>query len=146
MLGEPDPTVTAAGGLVLVAEVDRVLGVAGAIDVAVGPIKRRRQGHGAGGVLLSLAESILAGGDFLCDVDVMRADAAGASVRAVAEPPASTTIIGLTQRFIPGQVAGLEGANATLVRRAWAALPDKRRAGLAKTRPTLDLDPTDVDV
>ena len=146
VLGEPDPTVTSAGGLVLIAELDRVLGVVDAVDASVGPIKKRRQGHGAGGVLLSLAESILAGGDFLCDVDTRRADAAGAAVRAVADPPASTTIIGLTKRFTASQIAGLEQANATLVARAWAALPDKRRDVLAATRPTLDLDPTDVEV
>lgn len=146
VLGEPDPTVTAAGGLVLVAEVDRVLGVVEAIDAAVGPIKKRRQGHGAGGVLLSLAESILADGDFLCDVDIMRADVAGAAVRAVSAPPASTTIIGLTKRFSAEQLAGVEAANATLIGRVWAALPDGRRRVLGRARPTLDVDPTDIEV
>ena len=146
VLGEPDPTVTGAGGLILIAELDRVLGIADTIDGAVGPIKERRQGHGAGGVMLALAESILAGGDFLCDVDVMRADAAGARVRAVATPPASTTVIGLTKRFTAGQIAGLEKANATLVGRVWAALPAVRRDAFARGRPTLDLDPTDVEV
>ena len=106
-MGEPDPTVTSAGGLVLIAELDRVLGIVDAVDASVGPIKTRRQGHGAGGVLLSLAESILADGDFLCDVDTRRADVAGAAVRAVASPPASTTIIALTKRFTAAQIAGL---------------------------------------
>lgn len=146
VLGEPDPTVTSAGGLVLIAELDRVLGIVDAVDAAVGPIKTRRQGHGAGGVLLSLAESILADGDFLCDVDTRRADVAGAAVRAVADPPASTTIIALTKRFTAAQIAGLEQANATLIGRAWAALPEERRHALERTRPTLDLDPTDIEV
>ena len=146
VLGEPDSPVTGAGGLVLIAELDRVLGIGDTIDKAVGRIKKRRQGHGAGGVLLALAESILAGGDFLCDVDVMRTDAAGARVRAVTKPPASTTIIGLTRRFTADQIAGLETANATLVRRAWTALPAGRREALGRARPTLDLDPTDVEV
>ena len=146
VLGEPDPTVTSAGGLVLIAELNRVLGVVDALDKAVGPIKKRRQGHGAGGVILSLVESILAGGDFLCDVDTRRADTAGSAVRAVACPPASPTIIGLTKRFTATQIAGLEQANATLIARAWAALPAKRRTAVAETRPTLDIDPTDVEV
>ena len=146
VLGEPDPTVTSAGGLVLIAELDRVLGIVDAVDASVGPIKTRRQGHGAGGVLLSLAESILADGDFLCDVDTRRADVAGAAVRAVASPPASTTIIALTKRFTASQIAGLEQANATLIGRAWAALPDGRRHALEAARPTLDLDPTDIEV
>ena len=49
---------TSAAGLVLIAELDRVLGIADAVDEAVGAIKGRRQGHGAGGVILALAESI----------------------------------------------------------------------------------------
>lgn len=146
VLGEADPTVTGAAGLVLIAELDRVLGVVDAIDEAVGPIKQRRQGHGAGGVLLSLAESILAGGDFLCDVDAVRADIAGGAVRAVSAPPASTTIIGLTKNFSADQIAGIEKANAVLVGRAWASLPAKRRSAVTATRPTLDLDPTDIEV
>lgn len=91
MLGEPDPTVTPAAGFVLVAELERVLGVTAAIDAAVGPIKARRQGHGAGGLVLALAEMMLAGGDFLCDLDTTRADQAGAPLRAVAHPPATTS-------------------------------------------------------
>lgn len=146
VLGDPDPTVTPAGGLVLIAELDRVLGVIDVVDETVGSIKKRRQGHGAGGVILALAESILVGGDFLCDVDTRRADTAGAAVRAVACPPASTTIIGLTKRFTPEQILGLEQANATLIARAWAVLPSKRREAVTMTRPTLDLDPTDVEV
>ena len=76
-------SITSAAGAMLVSEVDRVLGVAAVIDAAVGPIKSRRQGHGAGGLMLSLAEMMLTGGDFLADLDVRRADEAAAGLRAV---------------------------------------------------------------
>jgi hypothetical protein len=146
VLGEPDPSLTSAAGVMLVAEVDRVLGVVSAIDTAVGPIKSRCQGHGAGGLLLSLAEMMLTGGDFLCDLDGGRADEAGAELRAVPDPPASTTAAQLARRLGEDQVAGIEAAVATLVGRAWEALPARRRVALRGQAPTIDLDPTDIEV
>lgn len=146
MVGEPDPTVTPSAGLVLVAELDRVLGVVGTIDGAVGPIKGRRQGHQAGGLLLALAESMLAGGDFLCDLDVARSDVAGCPLRAVAEPPASTTAIGLAKRFDAAHFSGVEAAMGSMAARAFGLLPADRQDRLRATPPTLDLDPTDVEV
>lgn len=137
---------TPAAGLVLVAELNRVLGVVATIDAAVGPIKVRRQGHQAGGLLLSLAESMLIGGDFLCDLDVLRADAAGRALRAVADPPASTTAIGLARRLGATDFAQVEAALATMASRAFSLLSAERRAGLEAVAPTLDLDPTDVEV
>jgi hypothetical protein len=141
-----DPNLTPAAGLALVAELDRILGIAKVIDEEVGPIKARAQGHGAGGLLLSMAECMLAGGDFMCDLDVRRADRAGAELAAVASPPASTTFIALSKRFGEGELAGVEAANAALVKRAFAGLPRRARRGLARRRPTIDLDPTDVEV
>ena len=44
VVGQDDPSLTPAAGLVLVAEVDRILGVAATIDSYVGSIKARRQG------------------------------------------------------------------------------------------------------
>jgi hypothetical protein len=146
VLGDPDPSVTPTAGVVLVAEVDRVLGVAATIDAAVGPIKSRRQGHGAGGLLLSLAEMMLTGGDFLADLDVRRADEAAAVLRAVPDPPASTTAAQLARRLDDDDVAGIEAAVGTLVGRVWEALPRQRRAELRAQRPTIDLDPTDIEV
>lgn len=137
---------TPAAGLVLVAELNRVLGVVTTIDAAVGPIKARRQGHQAGGLLLSLAESMLVGGDFLCDLDVLRADAAGRPLRAVADPPASTTAIGLARRLDADDFAQVEAAMATMASRAFSQLSLERRARLEGVAPTLDLDPTDVEV
>src|SRR5664280_2005876 len=99
-----DPTLTPNGGLALVAETCRVLDVIDTIERHVGPIKARRRGAGAGELLVGLAECMLAGGDFFTDLDPMRADVAGAQLRAVAEPPASTTAVGLGRRFGPDQL------------------------------------------
>ena len=141
-----DPTLTPNGGLALVAETCRVLDVLDTIDRRVGPIKARRRGVGAGQLLVGLAECMLAGGDFFADLDTMRADVAGAQLRTVAAPPASTTALGLARRFGPAQVAGLRAAQAELVGRGVAAVPRERRRALLGVRPTIDLDPTDVEV
>jgi hypothetical protein len=121
VIGDDDPSPTRHAGLALVAELDRVLGIAPAIDAAVGPIKARRQGLGAGGLVLAAAEMMLAGGDFMADLDVQRDDTAGRALRAVPEIPSSPTFIGLTQRFDAAVFAGIEAANARLVARWFAA-------------------------
>ena len=46
-----------------------------------------------------MAESMLAGGDFMCDLDTLRSDTAGAVLRAVPDAPAPTTFIALARRF-----------------------------------------------
>ena len=96
--------------------------------------------------MVSLAETMLAGGDFLCDLDHQREGAAGLRLRAVPDVPASTTVIGLGQRFDGKARAHVERANAKLVKGAFALLPEKRRASLVAQRPTIDLDPTDIEV
>lgn len=146
VVGRDDPSLTPAAGLVLVAEVNRVLGVADAIDGEVGPLKARKRGLSAGALVLSAAESMLAGGDFMVDLDHRRADRAGAALRAVPEPPASTTFIACGRRFNDEALAGVEAAMGLLVRRWFATLPESRREALAEERPTVDLDPTDVEV
>jgi hypothetical protein len=146
VVGRDDPSLTPAAGLVLAAEVDRVLGVADAIDALVGSLKTRKRGLSAGELVLSAAESMLAGGDFMVDLDHRRADQAGAALRAVPEPPASTTFIAYGRRFNDEALAGVEGAMGLLVRRWFAALPEGRREALVAERPTIDLDPSDVEV
>lgn len=145
VVGPDDPTLTPNGGLVLVAEVDRILGVATTIDSFVGAIKTRRQGLSAGELVLSMAECMLAGGDFMVDLDHLRADEAGADLRAVPQPPASTTFIALAQRFDDVALGDLGDGVGTLVAKAFAAYPEPRRAKLAAVRPTIDLDPTDIE-
>lgn len=145
VIGRDDPKLTEAAGLVLVAEVDRVLGVAETIDAWVGRIKERDQGLTAGELVLSAAETMLAGGDFMVDLDHDRADEAGARLRAVPEVPASTTFNALARRFDEVRIRDLESGVGALAARAFAAYPDHRRAELAAVRPTIDLDPTDVE-
>jgi hypothetical protein len=146
VVGADDPTLTPNAGLVLVAEVDRILDVAATIDSFVGRIKARRQGLSAGELVLSMAECMLAGGDFMADLDHLRADGAGAALRAVPEPPASTTFAALARRFDAVALADLGHSVGALVAKAFAACPEARRAGLVAQHPTIDLDPTDVEV
>jgi hypothetical protein len=145
-LGDPDPSLTPRAGLHLVAEVDRILSVTGAIDAHVGPIKARDRGLSCGELLVSVAETMLGGGDFMCDLDHQRVDPVGAALRAVPAIPASTTFIGLSKRFDDEVFAGIEGAMGELVARWFTALPATRRDRLMAERPTIDLDPTDVEV
>ena len=63
-----DPNLTPAAGLLTVAELDRVLGMVQTVDEAVGSLARpaaRGKPYTAGEVVLSFAESQLAGGDFI---------------------------------------------------------------------------------
>ena len=64
-IGAPDPALTPNAGLAAVTELCGRLGVIGALDAAVGPIKQRERGFGAGELLAGLAAAQLAGEDFL---------------------------------------------------------------------------------
>lgn len=146
VLGQADPSLTPRAGLKLVAEVNRILSVADTLDGHIAPIKKRNRGLSAGKLVLSIAETMLGGGDFLTDLDHQRVDEAGQAVRAVPEVPASTTVIDLGKRFSPEVLAGVEAGVGDLVGRWFDALDHDRRARLVAARPTIDLDPTDVEV
>jgi hypothetical protein len=141
-----DPTQTPNAGLLLVAELADRLDLVGTLDRHIGKIKQRRRGLSGGGLMVALAESMLVGGDFLCDLDTLRADQAGAAPRTVARPPAPTTAAGLARRFGPAQLAGIEAGLAEVTARAVGLLGEARRHGLQAVRPTVDLGPTDVEV
>lgn len=85
--GPADPNLTPRAGLRLVAEVDRILEVTATIDARVGSTTARRRGLSAGKLVLSMAETMLAGGDFMVDLDHQRGDLAGAPLRALPEIP-----------------------------------------------------------
>jgi hypothetical protein len=94
------------------------LGVIGALDAAVGPIKRRDRGLAAGELLAGLAAAQLAGEDFLVGLDRQRADAAGQQIAPV-PGLSSITAAGLARRITPRQwqavergVAGGHGTDA----------------------------------
>ena len=141
-----DPTQTPDAGLLLVAELADRLDLVGTLDRHVGEIKQRRRGLTGGQLVMALAESMLVGGDFLCDLDTLRADMAGAALRTVACPPAPTTAAGPAHRFGPAQLRGIQAGLAAVTARAVGLLPAPRCQGLAAVRPTVDLDPTDVQV
>ncbi len=96
--------------------------------------------------MLSMAETMLAGGDFMVDLDHQRGDLAGAPLRAVPEIPASATFIGRAKRFDEKVFSGIEEATGELVGRWFAHLSDTSRAKLVALRPSIDLDPTDVEI
>ena len=78
-IGAPDPALTPNAGLAVITELCGRLGVIGALDAAVGPVKQRDRGFGAGELLAGIAAAQLAGEDFLTGLDRQRADAAGQS-------------------------------------------------------------------
>jgi hypothetical protein len=141
-----DPSLTGAAGMVCVSEAVRALGLIEAIDAFTGPIKQRNRGLGAGEFVVSLAECLLAGGDFLADLDRGRADVAGSALRAVAAPPASTTARTLAQRFGPDELAGIEAAWVETTARAVELCEPADRDRLRGERPTVDVDSTEIEV
>jgi len=144
-VGAPDRALTANAGLAAVTELCDRLGVAEELDAAVGPIKQRHRGFGAGELLCGIAAAQLAGEDFLTGLDRQRADAAG---QLIAPVPglASTTAAGLARRFTPAQWEAVETGLAAVTGRMLDLLPADRAAALAGGPVTIDLDTTDVEV
>ena len=145
VLGRDDPSVTGRAGVVLVAEVERVLGVSGVFDSGVAEIRGKGSGYSAGGLLLATAEAMLCGADFMADLDDVRADVAAARLRAVPTPSACWFAV-LARRFDDDRITQVEVAMGALVARWWDTLSPSRRAEIAAGRVTIDLDTTDVEV
>jgi hypothetical protein len=144
-IGAPDASLTSASGVVAVAELVGRLGVTAALDDAVGEIKQRDRGLSAGEFLVAVAQAQAFGAQFWTGLDRRRADTAGEALSAVATP-ASTTAVGLAERFGPAQVAGIEEGIGEIVGRVVGLLPAGRRAVLRAGTVTIDLDGTDVEV
>ncbi len=143
--GAPDVSLTGCSGLVAVTELVDRLGVTQTLDRAVGAIKQRARGLSAGGLLVGMAAAQLLGEDCLDGLDRRREDEAGGLLAPVEFAP-STTAGSLARRFGPVQLAGVESGLAVLTGRWLSLLPAQRRAELVLRRPTIDLDPTDVEV
>lgn len=139
-----DDHVTGFAGLLLPGELIRRLGLMVGIDRAVErvrPFKRRCRGRSAGELLVSLAESMMAGGTHLAHLDVLRQDTAGAGLRAVAPVPPPTTAGQLLRRLTLGQLTAALVATAVAGNRLDAEL------GLnAAATVTLDIDATTTEV
>jgi len=144
-VGAPDRALTANAGLAAVSELCGRLGVIEALDTAIGPVKQRDRGFGAGELLTGIAAAQLAGEDFLTGLDRQRADAAGQQVTPV-PGLASTTAAGLARRFTPAQWQAVEHGVAAVTERMLSLLPAERARALAGGPVTIDLDTTDVEV
>jgi DDE family transposase len=143
-VGAPDASLTPVSGVVVVSELVSRLGVAAALDDAVGVIKQRDRGLSAGQFLVAVAQAQMFGAQFWTGLDRRRADAAGEAMSAVATP-ASTTAVQLADRFGPAQFVGVEEGVGELVCRLVGWLPATRRAVLRTGGATIDLDGTDVE-
>ena len=144
-IGAPDWSLTPNAGLAVITELCGRLGVISALDAAVGPIKQRDRGFGAGQLLTGLATAQLAGEDFLTGLDRQRADAAGQQITPV-PGLSSTTAAGLARRITPAQWQAVETGLAAVTGRMLALLPAPRAAALTDAPVTIDLDTTDVEV
>ena len=116
----PDRALTANAGLAAVTEPCDRLGVVEGLDAAVGPVKQRNRGFGAGNLLTGIAAAQQAREDFLVGLRRQRADAAAQQIAPV-PGLASTTAAGLTRRML-------------------ALLPAKRAAALAGGPVTTDVE------
>ena len=142
-----DQGLTPYAGLVCVGELARRTGLVELIDAELcserraEPIKRRRRGVSGGELVVSLAESQLVGGECFDDIEQLRADAAGASLRAVARVPSAPTALQLAKRFRRCLCQAVERGLARAGQRLDRAL------GRDPGEPvTVDLDATVIEV
>lgn len=142
-----DKTLTPYARSAVVGEMCRRLDLVAALDRAiegvarVRPFKERRRGVSAGELLVSMAESMLVGGDAFNDMEKLRADDAGAALRAVESVPASSTAAQLARRLRPTQLRAAEAALAGAGERL-----DRELGRVVGDPVTLDFDSTLVEV
>ena len=119
-IGAPDPALTPDAGLAAVSELCGRLGVIEAIGAAVGPVKQRDRGFGAGQLLAGIASAQLAGEDYLAGLDRQRADAAGQQITPV-PGLSSTTAAGIARRVTGEQWKAAERGVAAVTQRMLSA-------------------------
>ncbi|MGW9032201.1 IS1380 family transposase [Streptomyces sp. NPDC055722] len=142
-VGLPEGSLTENGGLLLVAELDQVLGITAALDAGIGPVKERDRGLSGGEFALAAAVVQLTGEDHLVGFDRLRGDRVG---EGLLPAPAATTAATLAAWFGQAQREGIETACAQLTGRALGALPVAERARILDGRVTIDLDAKDIEV
>jgi Transposase DDE domain group 1 len=142
-----EPSLTPYAGLAVVGDLARRLDLGGLIDGELSrerrarPVKVRRRGLSPGGLVVSLAECQLIGGSFFDHVEDVRADRAGAGLRAVARVPSAPAALQNAKRFRRVHCQRIERAMARAGERLDRAL------GRDVTEPvTIDLDATQVAV
>ena len=142
-----DPSLTPYAGLAVSGELARRLGVAELIGAELSverrarPVKVRRRGLSAGELVVSLAECQLVGGSFFDHVEDVRADQAGAGLRAVGATPSASSARQNAKRFRRVHVQRIERAMARAGQRL-----DKALGRNPAERVTIDLDATQVTV
>ena len=144
-IGAPDAALTPSAGLAAVSELCDRLGVIGALDAAVGPVKQRDRGFGAGGAADRDRGGAAGRGGLPGGLDRQRADAAGQQLTPV-PGLSSTTAAGVARRITAGQWQAVEAGVAAVTARMLELLPAARAAALAEGPVTIDLDATDVEV
>jgi hypothetical protein len=145
-----DASLTPFGGSAVVGELVRRLELIPAMDRAIEtapkigglrPVKQRARGCSPGQLLVAVAESQLCGGDSMLDLERLRADQAGAELRAVAEVPAASTACQLARRYRRSHLRAAEQAFAR------SANSMDVQLGRAPDGPvSLDFDSTGVEV
>lgn len=142
-----DPGLTPYAGLAIVGELVRRTRLVELIDAVLGAVrteravKARRRGLTAGAFAVSLAECQIAGAECFDDVENVRADRAGAPLRAVAATPSAPAARQLARRFRPSHIRAIERAQARVGERL------EREAGRDVTEDvTFDLDATETEV
>lgn len=142
-----DPSLTPHAGLAVVGDLARKVDLVGLIDGELArerrarPVKTRRRGVSAGGLVVSLAECQLTGGAFFDHLEDLRADAAGAGLRAVADVPSAPAALQVSKRF--------RRVHCQRVERAMARAGERLDHGLERAAGepvTIDLDATQIEV
>ncbi len=113
-----DPSLTPYAGLAIVGELARVTRLVELVDAelsaarGVGVVKARRRGVSPGGLVVSLAECQIAGAECFDDIENVRADVAGAALRAVPGTPSAPTACQLAQHYRSPHIRAIERALA----------------------------------
>jgi Transposase DDE domain group 1 len=142
-----DETLTPYAGLAVTGQLVRALRLVPLLDAELGQVRRARpvklgaRGLSGGELLVSLAECQLVGGQCFSDVEDLRADRAGAALRAVREAPSAPTARQLAGRFGRSHIQAAERALA----RAGCALDGALDRDPAEP-VTIDLDATGIEV
>ena len=101
-----------------------------AVERRARPVKVRRRGLSPGQLVVALAESQLVGGEFFSDLEEVRADEAGAGLRAVAGTPSAPTALQRAKDFRRVHCQRIERAAARVGERLDRALGSRPgRAG-----------------
>jgi hypothetical protein len=145
-----ESSLTPFGGGAVLGELVRRIELIPALDAAIEtaprvgglkPVKQRARGCSPGEALVAVAESMLCGGDSMLDLERVRADAAGAELRAVPKTPAASTACQLARRFRRSHLRGAEAAFAGCANAVDAQLGRRVDAAV-----TLDFDSSQVEV